>query len=253
MMLPFHNLLAQQRPFLGMFMQAAAPDLVEAAGLAGFSFAVVDLEHSYCGPEKALELVRAGETAGLSMLVRVPAAEAVWVKKALDLGAAGIIVPNVDTAAQAAEVVRLARFAPEGIRGACPTVRANGYGAGGSSFYTEANHATAVIVQVESQEALENYDAILATPGLSAVFVGPVDLAVSMGLMGNGSHPRVQEALRSMMARANAASVPIGAFGMGVEPARALLAQGLDFLAYGVDTLVFYESCRQILSAVLEK
>lgn len=253
MMLPFHNLLAHKEPFLGMFMQSASPELVEAAGLAGFSFAVIDLEHAYYGPEKAAELVRAGETAGLSMLVRVPALEALWIKKALDLGAAGVIAPNIDTPEQAAELVRLSRFAPEGIRGACPSVRANGYGAGGSSFYVDANHATAVIALVESQEGVRNFDAIVATPGLTAVFIGPVDLSVSMGLRGNASHPRVQEALAVMIAKANAAGVPVGALGMNPEGAKALFARGLNFLGYGVDTMVFYESCRQIVSAVLQK
>jgi len=125
------QLLAEHKPFLGTFIQSAAPEFVEAAAYAGFKFAAIDLEHTYYGIEKTAEMIRAGEAADLAMLVRVPALDAVWIKKSLDLGASGIIVPNIDTDKQAAEAVRLCRFTPSGIRGACPGVRANHYGAGG--------------------------------------------------------------------------------------------------------------------------
>ena len=130
-MIAFSELLKEQKPFLGTFVQSAAPEFVEASAYAGFRFAAIDLEHTYYGVEKMAELVRAGEAAGLSMLARVPALDAVWIKKSLDLGAAGVIVPNIDTAEQAAEAVRLSKFTPEGTRGACPGVRANRYGAEG--------------------------------------------------------------------------------------------------------------------------
>lgn len=116
-MIPFGKLLAEGKPFLGTFVQSASPEFIEAAAYAGFRFAAIDLEHTYYGTEKAAELVRAGEAAGLSMLVRVPALDAVWIKKSLDLGAAGVIVPNIDTAEQAAQAVALSKFTPEGIRG----------------------------------------------------------------------------------------------------------------------------------------
>ena len=145
MRVAFSALLAEERPFLGTFVQSAAPEFVEAAGYAGFRFVAVDLEHTYYGPEKTAEMVRAGEAADLCVLARVPVLDAVWIKKCLDMGASGVIVPNVDNAAQAAEAVRLCRFAPEGGRGACPGVRANRYGAGGTEYYAKANREVVVI------------------------------------------------------------------------------------------------------------
>ena len=97
-MMLFQNLLDEGKPFLGTFVQSASPEFIEASAYAGFRFAAIDLEHAYYGIEKAAELVRAGEATGLSMLIRVPALDAVWIKKSLDLGTAGMIVPNIDTA-----------------------------------------------------------------------------------------------------------------------------------------------------------
>ena len=104
-MIPFQTLLAENAPFLGTFVQSAAPEYLEASAYAGFRFAAIDLEHTYYGVEQMAELIRAGEAAGLSMLARVPALDAVWIKKSLDFGAAGVIVPNIDTPEQAAQAV----------------------------------------------------------------------------------------------------------------------------------------------------
>ena len=241
-MIAFSELLKEQKPFLGTFVQSAAPEFVEASAYAGFRFAAIDLEHSYYSVEKMAELVRAGEAAGLSMLARVPALDAVWIKKSLDLGAAGVIVPNIDTAEQAAEAVRLSKFTPEG-----PGVRANHYGAGGPEYYEEANRSTAVIPLVESPEGVRNFDEILRVPGLTAVFLGPVDLSVAMGLKGDLSAPEVRQALLTMVEKARRANVPLG-----LDPAfvRELFAHGLNFLAYGIDTILMYQKCRDIQRSV---
>ena len=191
-MILFQSLLKEEKPFLGTFIQSAAPEFMEASAYAGFRFAAVDLEHANYGVERLADLTRAGEAAGLSMLARVPALDAVWIKKSLDTGVAGVIVPNIDTADQAAEAVRLCRFPPLGARGACPGVRANRYGAGGSEYYERANRETAVIALVESPEGAAHFDEIVRTPGLTAIFLGPVDLSVSMGLQGDASAPQVR-------------------------------------------------------------
>lgn len=253
MKINFKNLLYEKKPFLGTFVQSAAPEFVEAAAYAGFRYAAVDLEHTYYGVEKTAELIRAGEAADLAMLVRVPLLDATWIKKSLDLGASGVIVPNIDTPEQAAQAVRLCSFTPEGIRGACPGVRANHYGAGGSEYYADSNRDVAIMALVESPEGVRNFDAIVRTPGLTAVFLGPVDLSVAMGLKGDITAPQVQEALLTMIHKANAAGVPVGALGLNAAFARHLFAEGLDFLAYGIDTILMYQKCREIMENVFEK
>lgn len=246
----FQKLLEEKQPFLGTLVQSAAPEFVEASAYAGFRFAAIDLEHTYYGVERLAEMIRAGEAVGLSMLARVPALDAVWIKKSLDFGAAGIIVPNIDTPEQAAEAVRLCRFAPVGTRGACPGVRANRYGAGGSEYYETANREIAVIALIESPEGVRNFDAILRTPGLTAVFLGPVDLSVAMGC--DMDTPEVCGAVLDMVRKAKAAGVPVGALGLDPVFIREMFANGLDFLAYGIDTILMYQKCREVFQSVFQ-
>ena len=159
-------------------------------------------------------------------------------------------MPNIDTAEQAAEAVRLSKFTPEGTRGACPGVRANHYGAGGPEYYEEANRSTAVIPLVESPEGVRNFDEILRVPGLTAVFLGPVDLSVAMGLKGDLSAPEVRQALLTMVEKARRANVPVAALGLDPAFVRELFAHGLNFLAYGIDTILMYQKCRDIQRSV---
>ena len=147
--------------------------------------------------------------------------------------------------------MRLCRFAPEGGRGACPGVRANRYGAGGTEYYAKANREVAVIPLVESPEGVRNFPEIVRTPGISAVFLGPVDLSVAMGRGGDPDDPAVRAALLDMIGQANRAGVPAGALAVDPAFARTLLAQGLDFLAYGIDTILMYQKCREIREQVL--
>ena len=247
-MVSFHKLLEEERPFLGTFIQSAAPEFVEASAYAGFRFAAIDLEHTYYGVEKLAELVRAGEAAGLSMLARVPVLDAVWIKKSLDFGVAGVIVPNIDTAIQAEEAVRLCRFPPAGSRGACPGVRANRYGAGGSEYYETANREVSVIALIESTEGVRNFEAILKTPGLTAVFLGPVDLSVAMGRDLNA--PEVQSDVLHMIRSAKTAGIPVGALGLDPKFIQKMFAEGLDFLSYGIDTILMYQKCKELYQSV---
>ena len=242
----FLSLLAQKQPFLGVFLQAASPEFLEAGAYAGFHFAAVDLEHAPFGTEPLVQLIRAGEAAGLSMLARVPGLDAALIKRALDMGASGIIVPNVDPPEQAARAAALCRFTPEGVRGACPGVRANRYGAGGSEYYAQKNRETAVIPLIESPAGVENFDAILATPGISAVFLGPIDLSVALGLKGDVDDPLVQRMLLDCIRRAKAARIPVGALSMDPGFAGEMFRHGLDFLACGIDTILRYHACREM-------
>lgn len=245
-MIPFMTLLSDSHPVIGTFVQSASPEFLEASGYAGFQFAAVDLEHASFGTETLVSLIRAGEAAGLSMLARVPGLDAALIKKSLDMGAAGIIVPNIDTPEQAAEAVALCRFTPEGVRGACPGVRANRYGAGGPEYYEKANRETVVIPLIESPAGVDNFKDILAVPGISAVFLGPIDLSVALGLKGDIGNPQVQKMLLSCVDQAHEAGIPVGALSMDIGFIQELFAHGLNFLAYGIDTILMFQRCLAI-------
>ena len=121
----------------------------------------------------------------------------------------------------------------------------------GSEYYRLANENTAVIPLVESAEGVRNFAEIVHTPDISAVFLGPVDLSVSMGLCGDLDAPEVKDALLSMIRLANAAGVPVGALGLDPVFVKKLFREGLDFLAYGIDTILIYRMCRDIVQSVL--
>lgn len=129
-------------------------------------------------------------------------------------------------------------------------MRANRYGAGGSEYYAEANRRTAVIPLVESSEGAANFEKILRTPGITAVFLGPVDLSVAMGLKGNVNAPEVRSALLTMVEQANRAGIPVGALGLDPAFVQELFSRGLNFLAYGIDTILMYQKCCEIQQAV---
>jgi 2-keto-3-deoxy-L-rhamnonate aldolase RhmA len=164
---------------LGTFITLPSPALVESMGPIGFDILCLDAEHGALGIVELEDLIRAADLANLPALVRVQDVGA-EISRVLDLGAAGIIVPRVETAEQAREVVQRARYAPEGGRGA-GAGRASDYGMQLQSYLTTANQNLLVIVQIETARGLAAVDEIAAVPGLDGLCMGPLDLSISMG------------------------------------------------------------------------
>jgi 4-hydroxy-2-oxoheptanedioate aldolase len=179
----------------------------------------------------------------------VPTAEPAGIGRVLDLGAAGVLVPHVDSAAAARAVVRAARFAPDGERGANPYVRSGGYG-GDSALLARAGRDAAVLVMVEGAAGVAAVPEILAVPGLDGIFLGPVDLSHSLGVPGQTEHPRVIGTLREVAAQAAAAGVAAAVFAPEPRRARDWLQRGLRLVACGVDTGLALEGLRQCVDRV---
>jgi len=215
------------------------------AGL-GFDWLFVDGEH---GPLETAELAAILQVAGdkTACIVRVPEAAEVPIKKALDLGAAGIIVPQVNTAEQAANVVRYARYAPEGARGV-GLARAHGYGQRFREYLDAANSEIAVIVQAEHALAVENIEEIVRVPGVDAVLLGPYDLSASLGKMGQIDDPAVVRAIRRVTDACRAAGMPLGYFGVTAAAVAPYAAQGYTLLVAGVDTLFLANGAKALLA-----
>jgi len=169
------------------------------------------------------------------------------IKKALDLGAHGIIVPQVNTAEQAASVVRFARYAPEGARGV-GLARAQGYGQRLREYLEAANRETAVIVQAEHVRAVENIEAIVRVPGVDAVLLGPYDLSASLGKMGQIDDPVVVAAIRRVTDVCRAAGMPLGYFGVTAAAVQPYVAQGYTLIVAGVDTLYLGNGAKSLLA-----
>lgn len=184
----------RQEFLVGTFVTVSAPDLVESMGQIGLDFVLLDGEHCAFGMAEMEALIRGADIADLPAVVRV-AELGPDISKVLDLGAAGIMVPRIETTLEAQEVVRRSRYAPDGDRGVGPG-RAAGYGAGMKSYIENANENLLVIVQIETAKGLENVAEITAVPGIDAVCVGPFDLAMAIGApMGS---PPLTEAIRKI-------------------------------------------------------
>ncbi|HWE88215.1 MAG TPA: aldolase/citrate lyase family protein [Pseudonocardiaceae bacterium] len=227
--------LAGPDNLLGTFNLIPSPEVIELIALAGFDLVIVDMEH---GPHQLGQVhaaVLAADAHGLATVVRVRSLDPPAIGAVLDLGASGVLVPHVESAADAAAVVRSARFAPEGERGANPWVRAGGFGAR-QNWFADTRRDVAVLVMIEGKNALADLPRILAVPGLDAVFLGPVDLSHALGVPGRIDHPTVLAALERAVDLAAARQLTAGVFAPEPAAAPGWWRQGVRLVACGVDT-----------------
>lgn len=242
---PFRKRLTQKEPLLGTLLTLSSPELAEVLALTGLDWLFIDLEHSTMDASAAQAILQA--VAGrVDCLIRVPLNDEVWIKKALDTGATGIIVPQVNTVAEAERVVRSSRYPPQGAR-SVGLARAHGYGADLQGYLSRANAEVVVVVQAEHILAVQNIEALAAVEGIDAILVGPYDLSNSMGLVGQVEHPDVQAAIAHVRQVCQARGMPLGIFTASVEWAAAFLAQGYNLLAVSTDALLVSQAVKEIV------
>jgi 2-dehydro-3-deoxyglucarate aldolase len=246
----FRSRLKRGDKLLGTMVTLASGASAEVLASLGFDWLFVDGEH---GPLEARELTEILQAVGdkTACIVRVPAAAEVPIKRALDLGAHGIIVPQVNTAEQAADVVRWARYAPEGSRGV-GLARAHGYGLKFREYLSAANREIAVVVQAEQVRAVDNIDAIVRVPGVDAVLLGPYDLSASLGKLGKIDDPAVVAAIDRVTEACKTAGMPLGYFGVTAAAVRPYVARGYTLLVAGVDTLYLASGASALLAELRE-
>ena len=243
----FRQRLKAGERLIGTLITLSSPETAEVLAAAGFDWLFLDNEHS---PMEAPQLQAVSRAAGsLPCVVRVSHRAEVPIKKALDIGAAGIIAPMVNSAEQAAQVVSWARYAPLGARGV-GLGRAHGYGLKFQEYVSSANEAVAVIVQCEHIDAVNDIDAIVCVPGVDAVLVGPYDLSASLGRLGEVTHPDVVAAIDRVTAACHAARVPLGIFGLSAPAVEPYIERGYTLIVVGVDTVLLGTAARDLLAQV---
>lgn len=245
------NRLLQGETLLGPFMKTGDPAFVESAGRGGMDFVILDMEHGPASYETVGNLIRAAEASGVVPIVRTADCSESAISHVLDLGAAGVQVPQIGTEEAARKVVRAARFFPDGERGVCRFVRAADYSAvSGSEYFRKANEAF-IIIHLEGREAIQNLDTILEVDGIDVLFIGPYDLSQSLGLPGQVDAPEVVEAMRNIVTRARAANRIVGTFTDTVDQAKVWRDAGVQYLSYSVDVGLFVEACRRAREQIL--
>jgi 4-hydroxy-2-oxoheptanedioate aldolase len=233
-------------PCLGTFLQLGAPGIVEVVGRSGFDFAIVDLEHGGLGVSDAVGLVRAADAVGMPMLVRVPLGQLSATSALLDSGYRGLLVPQIKTADDVREVVSKARYAPLGERGACAGIRGDRYASMTWDEHLADAEQTVVAVTIETQQALANVEEIVAVKGIDVIFVGVFDLAASMGMPGQPTHPDVIAAVRTIHAVVEGSGVALGAWAPSPDDARAWLDMGMTFVPVSTDALLWAKTSAEV-------
>ena len=224
----------------GLIVKMPGAAIVEMCARAGFDFAVIDTEHGPADVEQLEHHVRAAESFGMRVLVRVGSHTSIDILRALDTGATGIVVPHVRTPEEAAKLVQAAYYPPVGNRGLATSTRAGDHSLLAlDAHLQEAAEQTVIVAQIEDQAALSHLDAIASTPGIDVVFVSPADLSMSLGHPGDFAHPSVQAAMDSIVRAARSASPAVlGAFASDEREAERWTTRGAQFIWFSATSLL---------------
>ncbi len=228
---PVKQKLADGKIVYGCFVPTTSALDVEILAVAGFDFVLLDGEHGPLGPDSAYPMVLAAESRGMAAFARAGQNDKQVILKLLDIGVSGVMVPQINDAEQATRAVRATKFWPDGTRGL----------AGGRTFdwglndtapnlVPQLNDRVLTMIQFEHIDALPNLDEILAVPGLDVLFVGPNDLAQSMGLPGQPGHPEVSKVGDQVVARARERGIKLGTTAPTADAAHAAAARGFDMI-----------------------
>lgn len=241
----FRDRLLRGDRLIGTLLSLPSPELAEIASDAGFDWLFLDMEHGALEARDILRLVQAAREP-CAPLVRVPENRETWIKKALDTGAAGIIVPHVNCAEDAAQAVHWGKYPPEGGRGVGFS-RSNRYGTSFQESVESANVETVVIAQVEHIDGVRRIEAILDVSGVDAVFIGPYDLSASLGKPGRIQDPDVRDALRTVASACAQRKVPAGIFAVDIPGASKALEEGYTLVCSGIDVGLFSQAAAAII------
>jgi len=226
----------------------AVPRILKAAG---WDYILIDTEHASFGMETVGNLLHVSAAVGLPAVVRVPELQRSLLSRPLDAGALGLMVPRVESKAQAEEIVRFTKYHPMGDRGVALGTAHNAYeSVSGKRFIREANAEILLIMQIETQRGMENLDEILSVPGLNIAYIGPHDLSTSMGLPGELGHPRVVEAITEFLRGCKRHGVVPGIWVDSIKDGRSWMRRGARFMTYGADFAMLMERSRTVLDAL---
>lgn len=245
----FKKRLIRRDLFIGTILTLPSPETAEILCLSGFDWLFVDLEHSALSIRDAQCVLQAAAPK-TPCLIRVPACDEVWIKRVLDIGASGIIVPQVRTVEEAEAAVRFCKYPPEGTR-SVGISRAQGYGRHFQTYVAAANEDIVVILQIEHIDAVNNIDNILAVPGIDGLFIGPYDLSASMGKTGRTTDPDVQQAISRVKACADRAKMPLGIFGATADAVKPYIQSGYTLIAVGIDTMLIRQAAKDITNQLM--
>mgnify|MGYP005801207551 CR=1 FL=1 len=249
MELSIKSRLVSGEKLFGAWAEGSSTTNVEVLGMAGYDFVIIDNEHACHSNPNFLHLIRAAEIREIAPIVRVPGPVVEdHFKKALDMGASGVLVPNIYTKEDAERSVRYSKYAPIGNRGCCPFLRSNLYGTkyGTVDYYPKSNDEVSTILLFETKESVANIDDILSVHGIDSVFIGPVDLAMSMGIPGDNNNLKLVETIRYIARKAHEYHLSAGMFCESPEMLRKWVNE-VDYVTTGYDVSILLNAATKAL------
>ena len=231
------------------WLAVPSPVTAELTARADLDSVTVDLQHGLIDYQCALTMLQAMSASGVTPLARAPWLDPGLIMKLLDAGALGIVCPMINTPEDAENLVRYTRYAPRGVRSFGPTRAAFAYGA---QYWTRANESVVTLAMIETAEALENLDAIVSTPDLSGVYIGPSDLSLSMGRTPKLDHddPSVLAAIERIRESAHRAGIKAGIHCLSPAYAKSMIDAGFDLVTVGSDLRIYVAALDEAVAAV---
>jgi 2-keto-3-deoxy-L-rhamnonate aldolase RhmA len=233
---------------IGSLVTLPSPEVADIMATVGFDYLWVETEHSSMGFVHAQHLIQA-VGGRCPCLVRIPDKQEVWVKKALDIGCDGIVVPQIRSAAEARQIVEWSLYPPEGRR-SVGVSRAHGYGMAFRHTIDTANDELVIVVQAEHADAVREIASIVEVPGITAVLIGPFDLSASLGVVGEPDHPRVVEAIEAVRQHCQVAGMPLGIFASDTDMAKKYIGQGIRLIALSMDAVFLWQAAQAAVADV---
>ncbi|HUS07614.1 MAG TPA: aldolase/citrate lyase family protein [Bryobacteraceae bacterium] len=235
-----------------MALEFFTPGLGPMLAAAGMEFVIYDMEHGRCELSLVAEMIASCRGSDLVPIVRVPDLNFHPLSRVLDIGARGVMVPRVETRAQAEEIVAQLKYAPQGKRGVALGLAHDLYRPGGAEYFAQANEDTAVLLLLETEKAFENLDAIVSVPGVDVAWLGHFDLTVSMGIPAQFEHPRFLAAMDALVASCRRHQVAPGFLPATPESALHWIQKGFRAISLGSDVGLFLDALRRFRTSLTE-
>jgi 2-keto-3-deoxy-L-rhamnonate aldolase RhmA len=233
----------------GIYMAMNDPFIAMVVAKAGFDYLWIDLEHTSLGWRDAEAIIQAVSGTDIVPIIRVPWNRHYFIKRALDIGAKGVIVPMVNTRDDAHAAVQACRYPPQGIRGFGPFKAAFYWGLDTKEYIRVANEEIMVIIQVEHETAIANIDEILSVEGVDVAMIGPMDLSASMGFLGQPTEPEVLAAIDNVVAAGKRHKVALGTLALSPDAFKKCVEQGFQFLFVGSDVGILMQGVDHLRKA----
>lgn len=246
----FQERLKMGELLIGTFMTLPSPEVAEILADVGFEWLLVDMEHTSLTIRDVQHILQAiGDKC--ACLVRVPTGDAVWLGRALDAGADGVIIPHVNSADEVRHIIRTCLYPPDGTR-SVGLARAQRYGLRFEDYMAHAHQTIAIVPQIEHTEGVTNIGEIVKVPGITAIFIGPYDLSGSLGKLGEIEDSDVQKSVIKVKDTCSEAGLPTGIFCMDDKAASAHIEDGFSLITVGMDIQFLGESARATLQKLLK-